>query len=168
MNRRATWLPALVALAVAVPLVIAGCSSGNSASTSSLTVEDYYNTDPGMTTWGNLLTKCGKAQGVTIKRNAVPGANLISKVLQQASSRTLPDVLMLDNPDLQQIAGSGALSPLSTYGITTDGYAKGVVQASTYQGQLYGLQPTPTPSRSTTTRTYSPRPAYSHPRPGTS
>ncbi|GAA1687286.1 sugar ABC transporter substrate-binding protein [Fodinicola feengrottensis] len=141
MNRRATWLPALVALAVAVPLVIAGCSSGNSASTSSLTVEDYYNTDPGMTTWGNLLTKCGKAQGVTIKRNAVPGANLISKVLQQASSRTLPDVLMLDNPDLQQIAGSGALSPLSTYGITTDGYAKGVVQASTYQGQLYGLQP---------------------------
>jgi multiple sugar transport system substrate-binding protein len=71
----------------------------------------------------------------------VPGADLIQKVLQQASSKTLPDVLMLDNPDLQQIAATGALAPLNDLGLNGDGVAKGVVDASTYQGKLYGLQP---------------------------
>src|SRR3954453_23087827 len=138
---RRRWLPALAVAALAVPLALAGCGggSGGGGKVTSLTVEDYYNIDPGMTFWGNLFNKCGKAEGVTIKRNAVPGANLIAKVLQQASSRTLPDVLMLDNPDLQQIAATGALTPLSDYGISADGYIKGVVDASTYQGKLYGL-----------------------------
>ena len=49
---------------------------------------------------------------------AVPGADLIPRVLQQVSSRTLPDVLMLDNPDLQQIAASGALSVVTDYGLS--------------------------------------------------
>ena len=48
---------------------------------------------------------------------------------------------MLDNPDLQQIAASGALAPLDEFGLSADGYAKGVVDASTYKGKLYGLQP---------------------------
>jgi multiple sugar transport system substrate-binding protein len=71
----------------------------------------------------------------------VPGPSLIQKVLQQASSKTLPDVLMLDNPDIQQIAATGALAPLGDYGIKTDGYAEGPVSAATYKGKLYGLQP---------------------------
>jgi multiple sugar transport system substrate-binding protein len=50
-------------------------------------------------------------------------------------------VLMLDNPDLQQIAQTGALTPLDTLGLNADGFAKGVVDASTYEGKLYGLQP---------------------------
>jgi len=58
-----------------------------------------------------------------------------------ASSHTLPDVLMLDNPDLQQFAQSGALTALGNYGISAKGYQKGVVAASTYKGKLYGLQP---------------------------
>jgi multiple sugar transport system substrate-binding protein len=62
-------------------------------------------------------------------------------VVREASSRTLPDVLMLDNPDVQQIAAAGALAPLDDFGLSADGYAKGVVAASTYQGKLYGLQP---------------------------
>ena len=88
-----------------------------------------------------MLDACGKANGVTIQREAVPGDTLIQKVLQQSSSKTLPDVLMLDNPDLQQIAATGALAPLDEFGLSADGYAKGVVDASTYQGKLYGLQP---------------------------
>ena len=62
-------------------------------------------------------------------------------MLQQASSKTLPDVLMLDNPDIQQIAATGALAPLGDFGINTDGYAAGPVSAATYDGKLYGLQP---------------------------
>ncbi|MBK0297346.1 extracellular solute-binding protein, partial [Bacillus sp. S34] len=40
------------------------------------------------------------------------------------------------------IAETGALSPLTDYGISTDGYAKGVLQAGTYKGKVYGLAPT--------------------------
>ena len=71
----------------------------------------------------------------------MPGPTLIQKVLQQASSKSLPDVLMLDNPEIQQIAETGALAPLEDYGINAEGYAPGPVAAATYDGKLYGLQP---------------------------
>jgi multiple sugar transport system substrate-binding protein len=104
-------------------------------------VVDYYAVEPDKTIVGGVLNACGKSVGVKINRDAIPGANLIQKVLQMASSHKLPDVLMLDNPDLQQFAQSGALTPLGNYGISAKGYLKGVVAASTYKGKLYGLQP---------------------------
>src|SRR4051795_10645461 len=135
-----------VIAAVALPLAVAACGGGgagkgSSASVKSLRVLDYYNNEPDKTVYTKVLNACGKADGVTIQREAVPGDTLIQKVLQQSSSKTLPDVLMLDNPDLQQIAATGALAPLDQFGLSADGYIKGVVDASTYQGKLYGLQP---------------------------
>ena len=137
-----------VAVAVALALPLAACSSGGSSGSSgssavvtTLNVVDYYNNEPDNGFYQKALDACGQANGITIQRQAVPGANLIAKVLQMSSSRTLPDVLMLDNPDLQQIASTGALTPLSDYGLSSDGYIKGVVDASTYEGKLYGLQP---------------------------
>jgi multiple sugar transport system substrate-binding protein len=136
----------LVALALATlaPLTLAACgddSSPASAKVDSLTLLDYYSDEPTTSLVQALVDKCGTAIGTTIKRTAVPGPSLIQKVLQQASSKTLPDVLMLDNPDIQQIAATGALAPLADYGIKTDGYAEGPVSAATYKGKLYGLQP---------------------------
>ena len=94
----------------------------------SLTVLDYYTDDPGHTQIGDQLSKCGTSIGVAkIDHQSVPGPTLIQKVLQQASSKSLPDVLMLDNPDIQQIAATGALAPLDDYGINADGYAPGPV-----------------------------------------
>jgi len=71
----------------------------------------------------------------------VPGKDLIQKVLQRASSKTLPDVLMLDNPDVQEIAASGALAPLSDFDVDTSGYIDGIIEAATYEGEVYGLAP---------------------------
>ncbi|RIJ51912.1 sugar ABC transporter substrate-binding protein [Clavibacter lycopersici] len=136
------------AFAATVPLVLAGCSGGGGGGSSSggdpktITVTDYYNEGNDDTVIGDTLTKCGESLGVTIERTSIPGSSLIQKVLQQASSRTLPDVLMLDNPDLQQIAATGALAPLEDFGISTDGYAQGVIDAGTYEGKTYGLAPT--------------------------
>jgi multiple sugar transport system substrate-binding protein len=134
-----------IALAAAAPLALAGCggSGGDAGSgqVSTLRVLDYYNNEPGLSFYADLLTECGEQIGVTIEREAVPGESLIAKVLQQASSRTLPDVLMLDNPDLQQIAATGALAPVADFGLSAEGYAEGVVSASTYEGEVYGLQP---------------------------
>jgi multiple sugar transport system substrate-binding protein len=133
-----------IAMIATVPLVLAACSGSGSGGgkVDSITVLDYYNQGNDKTVIGKYLDICGAENDVKIDRKLVPGASLIQKVLQQASSKTLPDVLMLDNPDLQQIAATGALSPLDQYGISTDGYAKGVLQAGTYKGKVYGLAPT--------------------------
>jgi multiple sugar transport system substrate-binding protein len=142
-----------VAMAALVPLTLAACggdggsneagSQGSSSETvDSLTVLDYYTESPSHSQIGDQLQKCGTSIGVaTVDHQSVPGPTLIQKVLQQASSKTLPDVLMLDNPDIQQIAEAGAIAPLGDFGLNADGYAPGPVSAATYDGQLYGLQP---------------------------
>ena len=139
-------LVAAAALATLVPLGLAACSGskdgGSSESVDSLTVLDYYSDEPAKTQVGDMLTACGTSIGVAkIDHQSVPGPTLIQKVLQQASSKTLPDVLMLDNPDIQQIAATGALAPLGDFGLNADGYAPGPVSAATYQNKLYALQP---------------------------
>jgi multiple sugar transport system substrate-binding protein len=144
---RSSRVQAALASMLTVPLALGACggdSGGGSTGggdSSTLRVLDYYNNDPGKTVWQKAIDACGQQAGATIQRESVPGASLIQKVLQQASSKTLPDVLMLDNPDLQQIAQTGALTPLNDLGLAADGYAEGVVSASTYEGKLYGLQP---------------------------
>ena len=129
------------AVAGALLLALAACggggeSTGPSDSVKSLRVLDYYTNEPDNSIYTKLLGACGEANGVTIQREVVPGDTLIQRVLQQSSSKTLPDVLMLDNPDLQQIAATGALAPLDEFGLSAEGYANGVVDASSYQGKL--------------------------------
>lgn len=135
--------PLLAVSALIIPLALAGCGNDGNGSDEVITlrVMDYYANEPQNTVWQRVIEECGEQNGVAIEREAVPGADLIPRVLQQVSSRTLPDVLMLDNPDLQQIAASGALSVVTDYGLSAEGYAQGVIDASTYQGKLYGLQP---------------------------
>jgi len=141
---------AVLAGAIALALALAACGGsgdGNGGGTSSgsavssLTVLDYYNNDPDKALVQKGLDACATKLGITIQRETVPGDTLIQKVLQQASSKTLPDVLMLDNPDVQQIAATGALAPLNDLGLTADGVIQGMVDATSYQGKLYGLAP---------------------------
>ncbi|WP_433009968.1 sugar ABC transporter substrate-binding protein [Kribbella sp. CA-294648] len=141
-------ITAALAGATALSLVIAGCgdsgdnaSSSSTGSVSSLTILDYYNNDPDKALVQKGLDSCATQLGITIQRETVPGDTLIAKVLQQASSKTLPDVLMLDNPDVQQIAATGALAPLNDLGLTGDGVIQGMNDATSYQGKLYGLAP---------------------------
>ena len=139
-----------IALAAALPLTLTACGgggseqgsgSGSTEQVASLSILDYYNNDPDKQLVQKGLDTCAKQVNITINRETVPGDTLIAKVLQQASSKTLPDVLMLDNPDIQQIAATGALAPLDEYGINGEGIQEGVIQAATYEGKLYGLQP---------------------------
>ncbi|TYB57784.1 sugar ABC transporter substrate-binding protein [Nonomuraea sp. PA05] len=128
-----------VAAAVLAPLTLTACGGAAASGTESpntLTIQDYYDEaqDP-------IYHSCARSTGVSIEISHVAGPGLIPKVLQQSSSRTLPDVLMLDNPDVQQIAESGALSPLSDYGVDGAGILPAVVKAGTYAGELYGLAP---------------------------
>ncbi|AKN73113.1 sugar ABC transporter substrate-binding protein [Streptomyces sp. PBH53] len=132
---------------VALVLAASGCGGGAGSASAdgkvtSLTALDYYTDASEHAQWGERLTACGKTAGVTVEHRSVPGASLVPTVLRQASSRTLPDLLMLDNPDLQQVARTGALTPLDRYGVDSGGYAEGILSAGTYQGKVYGLAPT--------------------------
>ncbi|MEO8907646.1 MAG: sugar ABC transporter substrate-binding protein [Microbacteriaceae bacterium] len=138
---------AAIAGTAVMTLALAACSSGTTGSSTSgakltLNVEDYYSANPSMSGYNTIYQECGTQIGAKISPVHVAGAALIAKVLQQASSKTLPDVLMLDNPDVQQIAATGALAPLKNFGVTAPaGDVPAVVKAGTYQGELYGLAP---------------------------
>ncbi|MDX3850817.1 sugar ABC transporter substrate-binding protein [Streptomyces sp. AK02-01A] len=127
-------------------LAATGCGGGTGAGSAagkvtSITALDYYTDESEHAQWGDLLTRCGKTVGVKVEQTSVPAASLVPQVLRQASSRTLPDLLMLDNPDMQQIAASGALAPLDQYGIDSSGFDKDILSAGTYRGKVYGLAP---------------------------
>ena len=143
-------ITAVLAGATSLSLLLAACGGNgdDSSSTSSgdtvksLTILDYYNNDPDKSLVQKGLDSCASQLGITIQRETVPGDTLIQKVLQQASSKTLPDVLMLDNPDIQQIAATGALAPLERLrDQRPTASCQGMVDAATYDGKLYGLQP---------------------------
>src|SRR5699024_4863355 len=101
------------AAAAAAALALAGCGGGGGdeggGDASSLSILDYYDNEPDSTLVQEALDACAETVGVTIERETVPGPDLIQTVLQRAQSKTMPDVLMLDNPDVQEIAATGGL-----------------------------------------------------------
>ncbi len=132
----------LLATLAAFSLVAATACGGSSTSDgnpSTLTEMDYYNTDPALSALPKLLDQCGKQNGVTITRQVVP--DLRTKLLQLAGSHGVPDLVLMDNPDLQQLAATGALADLGAAGVRTDGLYPNIVAAGEYQGKLYGLAP---------------------------
>lgn len=139
-------LTTLLAIAAITPLALTACAGGGGSQAGgdpdTLTILDYYNNEPDKTLVQAALDTCAEELDVTIKRETVPGKDLIQKVLQRSSSKTLPDVLMLDNPDLQEIAATGGLAPLSDYDVDTSGFADGILEAATYEDEVYGLAPT--------------------------
>ncbi|WP_290054964.1 sugar ABC transporter substrate-binding protein [Amycolatopsis solani] len=139
--RRALMLTAgALLLAACSPSAPAGSPAGAQPA-GSITELDYYADEQGSAAWQKILDTCAAQTGVKIERQKVPTSQMLPKVLQGASSKTLPDLLFTDNPTLQQVAATGALTPLSDYGITTDGYYESIVKAGTYQGKVYGVAP---------------------------
>ncbi|MFC4586998.1 sugar ABC transporter substrate-binding protein [Sphaerisporangium corydalis] len=104
-----------------------------------LTAMDYYNTEPALSALPKLLDTCGAQAGVKIERQVVP--DLRTKLLQLAGGHAIPDLVLLDNPDLQQLAATGALADLGAAGLKTDGFYDNIVAAGRYEGRLYGLAP---------------------------
>ncbi len=147
-SRRVRFM-AVGAVAVAAALTAAGCSSsgggsgggGGSSSGGKTTITelDYFTTGGSNTAVNAYNKQFEKAHpNITIKREVVPFANLITKVLQEASAGDLPNIVMLDNPNVPQVAATGQLVPLNSQpGFTDAGYVKGATQECTYQGKQY-------------------------------
>ncbi|MFE7412996.1 ABC transporter substrate-binding protein [Streptomyces laurentii] len=166
-RRPARHVAARMTATMALVLAASGCAGStgggkdSDAEATSLTVLDYYTDAPEHHQWTETLASCGRRAGVRIEHTSVPPASLVPQVLRQASSHTLPDLLMLDNADLQQVARTGALAPLDTFGplngatngatsgtasgtasgIDTRDVTEGILSAGTYDGKVYGLAP---------------------------
>jgi len=142
-RRRARWRIA-AAGGVVLALAAAGCSSGGSSGGSgngkvTITELDYFTSSGGNTALNWYNQKFEKEHpGVTVKRTAVAFADLITKVLQDASAGDMPNLMMLDNPNVAQVAATGQLRAMNDLpGFTTSGYYPGAISECTYQGKQY-------------------------------
>jgi len=139
--RRVLAVVGACVLAVAVTACSSGSSSsGNSTSSGKVTITefDYF------TGGANAAISWYNAQfmkehsNITVKRTSVPYADLITKILQDASAGDMPNLMMIDNPNVPEVAATGQLVPLDTMpGFSTSGYAAGAISECTYQGKHY-------------------------------
>lgn len=140
--RRAARRPLALLTAAGLLAVLTACGGGGEqGDTGTLTEIDYDLAPPQSKMLPKMLDACGSKAGMTIKRQAVPRDQLVPKLLRGASQRQLPDLALIDNPDLQQIAATGALAPLADAGFSTKGFYPSIVSAGRYQNKTYGIAP---------------------------
>jgi multiple sugar transport system substrate-binding protein len=136
---RLSLMAAALACAIATAAGVASASAATAhKSLVTLTELDYYDTPPDSTALPLLLNACAKQAGAKIQRQSVPQAELVPKLLQDVSAHSFPDLGLLDNPDVQQFAATGAIVPLTG---STKGLFASIVSAGSYKGKTYGLAP---------------------------
>ena len=116
-------------------------ASGKGAATpGTITEMDYFTANQDTTITKLFKTFEQKNHGVKISRVYVAGQAYLQKVLQEATAGSLPNLLMLDNPMLPDIASTGILVPLNTLGtLNLKPYFKGSLSEGKYKGKLYAL-----------------------------
>jgi len=148
---RAKLTVGVAAVALAAAGLAACGSSGSSASGNSsaklgsggstqLTEEDYFTAQPANGLWNGVFGDYAKANHISISRTSIAPDTYLTKVLEQAGSGGAPNILMLDNPDLAELASTGDLVPLSSVcSINTANIDSAELQEATYNGKLYAL-----------------------------
>lgn len=132
----------------AVTLLATSCTGGSAGSgaagvkpASSITSIDYFTDATSSGAFQKVLDTCAAQTGIKISRQSLPLKELLPKVLQGASSRTMPNLAFVDNVNVQQLAETGALTPIESYGFDLSGFAPGIVAATTLNGKNYGVSP---------------------------
>lgn len=127
--------------------IVAACGGSTPGSTSSskitITEMDYWS----IASQNAVLQKMFKEYetlhpNITVQRSPVPFASLLPKADQEAASNSLPNILVLDNPDVAAFAATGALTQLDSFMQGTysssDFYA-GPASTMKYQGKTYSF-----------------------------
>jgi multiple sugar transport system substrate-binding protein len=127
---------AVLCIAAVAGVEAAGASAKHSLVT--LTEIDYYNSGASQTALPPILKACGAENGAKIDRQVVNQASLVPELIKDVSARAVPNLMLIDNPNIQQFAATGALVPLK---INTKGSFPSVVAAGSYQGKSYGFAP---------------------------
>src|ERR1022692_4365281 len=111
LYQRRTRRVLAIAGAAVLAATAAACSSGNGSGSSgtsgsgskvTITEFDYY------TGGANAAMNAYNAQfmnahpNIVVKRTSVPYANLITKILQDASAGDMPNLMLIDNPNVAE------------------------------------------------------------------
>lgn len=137
-NRRSRR--AVIPLAAVSTLVagagLTGCGQQRDASVytvlNSSTDETYHRWD------AEAMARCGERLGVTIEQQSVPAAQVMTKALRMASSKSLPDIVQFDASEMPTFAEAGGLVDLRTLGLSTADVPQGIVNFGSYKGTYYG------------------------------
>jgi ABC-type glycerol-3-phosphate transport system substrate-binding protein len=113
IGRRARTAVA-VAGASLLAVTAAACSSsssssagGNSSGKVTITEFDYFTSSGNDAALNWYNAQFMKAHpDITVKRTSVPYANLITKILQDASAGDMPNLMLIDNPNVPEVAVS--------------------------------------------------------------
>ncbi|HEY0753787.1 MAG TPA: sugar ABC transporter substrate-binding protein [Ktedonobacteraceae bacterium] len=141
-------LSSLGCLLLVILGIVAACgnsTTGSSATNSKITITemDYWSIASQSTILQTLFASYQRLHpNITIQRTAVPFANLLPKADQEAASHTLPNILVLDNPDVAAFASTGALTQLDSYmqgKFSPADFYTGPASTMTYQGKTYSF-----------------------------
>ncbi|MEV5725914.1 sugar ABC transporter substrate-binding protein [Streptomyces pharetrae] len=98
----------------------------------SSTDETYHRWD------AQAMDRCGERLGVTVEQLSVPAAQVMTKALRMASSKSLPDIVQFDASEMPTFAEAGGLTDLETLGLSTRDIPRGIVDFGSYEGTYYG------------------------------
>jgi multiple sugar transport system substrate-binding protein len=98
----------------------------------SSTDETYHRWD------AEAMARCGKQLGVRIEQQSVPAAQVMTKALRMASSKSLPDIVQFDASEMPTFAEAGGLVDLRGLGLSTRDVPEGIVNFGSYRGTYYG------------------------------
>ncbi|MFT4211334.1 MAG: extracellular solute-binding protein [Microbacterium sp.] len=137
---------ALPAAGLAAALALSGCTGSSSSTASatdfsgvSLTVWNNIDYDPYQTLQQQYFEECADQLGITVDVQTITD-DYTSKLLQAASSKSLPDIALLStDTQVPTLAAQGVLADLGTLGVTTDGISDTVADLGQYDGTLYAL-----------------------------
>src|SRR5215207_9909448 len=154
LTRRRFLGAAGVAAATVLAPGLAACGGGDSGGSASgggggggggkvsLTWWDYFNDTNEQAVKERIVQYQKLNPNVTIKRTAVPFAQLKQKLLQGATAGELPDIVVIDNPDHSSFAALGVLADVTdqvkAWGQSSK-YFEGPMQSTIFEGKNYGL-----------------------------
>ena len=145
MSRHSTTK--VVATAAVATLALAACGSdpddgGASAGDGpggTYTWWDPYPQHTDGSDWENRVQACGTEAGVTIERTAFDTTQLTNQALLSAQEGNSPDVILLDNPAVSTLAGTGMLTTMSEFGFDTAEIDENLLDAGVIDGEAYGI-----------------------------
>jgi multiple sugar transport system substrate-binding protein len=123
----------------------AGCGGGGGGQSGKVTLTwwDYWTEGATNTGIQNLHSKYMKATpNVNIKRRTIPFDQLKPTLLRAAAAGELPDIAVIDNPDMASFASQGVLMDITDYVESWgqgDAYFDGPWQSCQYDGASYGI-----------------------------
>jgi multiple sugar transport system substrate-binding protein len=141
MNRPKCRRLASCAIATAaVAGTATGCGSTGTSSSPSHTyvVWDPYPQFDENSPWAALLSSCGTTAGVKVVRNTFDTGEMADMLEAAVPQDAQPDVLILDNPTVTELAGRGLLTTTTQNGIDTSAVQANLLAAGRDRAGVYG------------------------------